>query len=386
MSAAEKTVEKRTVCATPFSLITPTRMQWVWAGKIPVGTVTANVGKGGIGKTTFELWQIARLTRGELEGDWAGRAITVLIVTPEDDPGAVTRPRLEAAGADLDRVFNLTVAAELGGATRERRMKLPLDMEQLGEVVTETGAQLVFIDGMTTAFEGSTDSKEDMRAALDPLIDLAQRRDIAVIVTHHSRKGNGNLTDLISGSHAIRDAVRSVLFFVRDEETGEVIITQDKSNYGAETASCKFRLVSATVETPDGQTEVGSVEWLGESDVSAADLIARTYSDGDADDRNAAQQFVLDYLHGREAWEANAGEVLKAGRAAGFSDNELKHARRRSRNPRIESTKSAFGGAWVWVIEAEGATEGAEGAMPTARGTFGTFVAPSTDPSERDAA
>lgn len=375
MSAAERASEHRTLLVTPFAMIKPVRMTWAWAGRIPVGTVTANVGKGGIGKTTFELWQIAQLTRGQLEGDWQGNPINVLIVTPEDDPGAVTLPRLKAAGADLDRVFNVTVSSEIDGVTHDRRVKLPLDMDALGEAVEQYGAQLVFVDGMTTAFEGSTDSKEDMRAALDPLIDLAQRLNVVVIVTHHSRKGNGSLTDLISGSHAIRDAVRSVLFFVRNEDTGEVIISQDKNNYGAESTACKFQIVSATVNIDGIPAEVGAVEWLGDSDVSAADVIAQNYDD-DSEDRNAAQAFILDHLKSKPGCEDNAGDVIKAGRAAGFNENEMKHARKRSKRPKIESRKSGYGAGWVWGISPEGA-EGAKGATCSNAGTFGTFVAPS---------
>jgi putative DNA primase/helicase len=162
----------------------------------------------------------------------------------------------------------------------------------------------------------------------------------------HFNKGHGHVSDKLSGSHAFRDASRSVFLFATDDETGQRIISQDKNNYAeAGSENIAFVLESIEVPTDDGNiTQVGRVLMQGVSDVSVSDIINRNIGGpDDIDDRNAAQSFVLDYLKESEAWEANAKDVLKAGRAVGFSDTDIKHARSRCRNPRVISRKSGFG-------------------------------------------
>ncbi|WP_309065348.1 hypothetical protein [Microbacterium sp.] len=158
------------------------------------------------------------------------------------------------------------------------------------------------------------------------------------------------------------------------------MVTVDKSNYSRERgASFAFNLVSTPIYTDDGAcTDVGRVQYLGDTDVTVSDIINRANGDAETvDDRNAAQAFLLDYLRDRDGYEAPAGEVIKAGRAAGFSDTDLKNARKRCRDPRIESQKSGFGAGWVWAISTEGVTEGVQGVTSRNPDTFDTFVTPS---------
>lgn len=65
----------------------------------------------------------------------------------------------------------------------------------------------------------------------------------------------------------------------------------------------------------------------------------------------AAEAFILDYLKQQEACEAKAGDVIKAGRAEGFTDNQIKNARKRCKNPRIKSGSPVVGAGWIWSIE-----------------------------------
>ncbi|KJL35464.1 AAA family ATPase [Microbacterium azadirachtae] len=375
------TEEVRRLQLTPASKIPSRRQRWLWANRIPLGTATVFAGRGGEGKSTFALYLAAQLNRGELVGDLTGVKADVLIVSHEDDWATVMNPRLLGTGADLDAVHRLAVETTIDEITAETIPALPLDITLIREAVHATGARLLIIDPITSTIGGDLYKVADVRRALDPLTSLAQELDIAVIGIMHFNKGGGNASDKLSGSHGFRDAVRSVLLFATDEETGQRVVTVDKSNYSQERgASFAFNLVSMTVSTDDGaETQVGSVQFLGDTDVTVSDIINRT-TDADApDDRNAAQAFLLDYLRGRVEKEAAAADVLKAGRAAGFSDTDLKNARRRCRDPRIESQKSGFGSGWVWAISYEGVTEGVQGATSHEGDTLDTFVTPSTN-------
>lgn len=359
---------------------------------LPLGTVVVFAGRGGEGKSTYALDLIADLNAGRANGDLAGMEVPALIVSIEDDWSTVMKPRLQAAGANLDLVWRLAVTSTVDKDTRETTLALPLDTDLIRAAIIETGARLVVLDPATSLMAGDLNKREDVRRSLDALLVLAQETDATFVLIVHFAKGSGNVSEKISGSHALRDAARCVLLFATDEDTGNRIVSIDKANYSAAQAgSFAFSLIDTTVPTDDGDlAHVAKVVHLGASDVSVHDVVNRSEDDA-GDDRSAAEAFIIDYLRNTTDCEAPASEVLKAGRAAGFSDNVLKHARNRSKHrPQpVRSEKSAFGAGWVWALGSpEDATKvpkvpkvhaptpsGTFPNMPPAPGpgTFGTF-------------
>ena len=361
----------------------------MWQDRIPLGTVTIFAGRGGEGKSSFALYLAACVNAGQLEGDLIGKSTPVLVISHEDDWGTVMLPRLIAVGADTNLVYRMSVETQIDEMTLETVPAFPLDGEKLRDAISQTRAKVVIIDPIPSTIGGDLHKVADVRRALDPLAAIAQELGVAIIGIMHFNKGAGNASDKLSGSHAFRDAVRSVLLFATDDDTQQRVVTIDKSNYSTSRGeSFAFNLVSEQVRTDDGDvTQVGRVQYLGDTDLDVESIINRAPSgDEGNEDRSAAQAFIVSYLEKQDDLEGIAGEILKAGRAAGFTDNEIKHARRRSKAPKIVSRKASFGGGWVWALEAaepQGATQGAEGATIPGPGTFGTFVAPSP---ERNAA
>jgi hypothetical protein len=219
---------------------------------------------------------------------------------------------------------------------------------------------LLVIDPISAVIPGDQNKVETIRAVLDPLTILARDLRIAVVGIMHFNKGGGRASDKLSGSHAYRDVARSVLVVAHDGDTGERVVTVDKSNYGeSQGKSWTFTLESSDVLDAKGETmSVPCARVTGETDVSVEQIINRgPDTDSASEDRNAAQEFVLDFLE-EHGGEASAGDVMKAGAGAGFDRQELKDARRRCKNPRIVSGKSGMSGGWVWSIETEGDAEG----------------------------
>lgn len=350
--------ERRKAVLTAASQIRSVRQRWALDGVIPLGTPTTFAGQGGEGKTTFALHLAAQITTGKLDGDLYGQPHNVIIISTEDDWAAVTKPRLLAAGADLDRVYKLDVASTYDEITRETVPRFPLDAELIGEAIRETGAKGLICDPAPGLMTGDMNKVQDVRQAFEPLALLAQKGDLALILINHFGKGSGNVSTKLSGSHAWRDLTRSYLAFATDPETGHRVFSQDKNNYAEGKGSYQFTLESVAVPTDDGDTaNVARVNYLGPTDVTVGEIINRTLKEGgEDDDRNAAQQFIVDFLRGRESLEASAGDIIKAGRRSGFSEMELKNARRRSKDPRILTTKSSFDAGWVWTLN-EGASQ-----------------------------
>ena len=379
--------DTRELRITPAAHIRSRRQKWLWQDRVPLGVVTIFAGRGGEGKSTFALHLAAEVNVGALAGDLQGTQASALVISHEDDWSVTMKPRLVGAGADLERVFKLAVAVTVDERTNETVPVMPLDIELLRAAIEETGARLLIVDPITATIGGDLHKLADVRRALDPLASLAQELEVAVICIMHFNKGGGNVSDKVSGSHAFRDVARSVLLFATDEETGQRVVSVDKSNYSAERGSSfAFNLVSVPVTTDDGdETTVARVEYLGDTELNVADIVNRVHDDeGHSEDRNAAQAFVLDYLRNIDVQEAAAGDVLKAGRAAGFTDQELKDARRRCKNPRVASQKSGFGAGWVWAIEIEGGAQGGERGKDTEPATFATFPPPSAPESIAD--
>src|SRR5437016_5021698 len=93
--------------AAPLSQIRPEPIQWLWERYVPRGKIALLDGDPGIGKSLLTIDLAARLSRGGPLpcGQTLHRPHTTLLLAAEDGAADTTRPRAEAAGADLDRVI-----------------------------------------------------------------------------------------------------------------------------------------------------------------------------------------------------------------------------------------------------------------------------------------
>lgn len=321
----------------------------------PLDVVTIVAGRGGEGKSSLVLADVAAGTRGDLVGDVTGRART-LITAPEDAKG-LQKARLIAAGARNENWAFLDVNREdEDGELFDSTPVLPHDLHIIGDALYEFGANLWVIDPVTSVIPGDLNKRDVVRAGLDPLTKLARDLHIAVVTIAHFSKGQGNASDKLSGSAAFRDVARSVLLVAHDKSSDERVITVDKSNYSeAAGKSWSFRLDSAEVADEAGETmSVPRAVVVGETQTSVEQIINRAPEGADGDeDRNAAQEFIIDYLEGAGG-EATARDVIKAGYAAGFSEKDLKNAKQRLKSPRVRSRKAGVKAGWVWAIEVDG--------------------------------
>jgi hypothetical protein len=151
---------RRRVVAVPASAIRREAVEWLELGRVPLGMVTVLGGIGGLGKSTLTCL-------------WAARnAGVTLIATAEDSPETTVRPRLEAAGADLDRVHFVLVRTPDG---TEDGIAIPDDVSQLDELVTETTASLVVVDPLVAHLPGRVDAHRDQMCAALSLLSIGLR-------------------------------------------------------------------------------------------------------------------------------------------------------------------------------------------------------------------
>lgn len=271
-------------------------VSFLWEGIMPAGCVTILAGQGGVAKSTFSLWLAGQLTRGTLPGIHYGQPQRVLMVSHEDSLAEVVKPRAVANGVDVEMLGQLGIYSREVGATLVPR--LPEDLDALREAIDQSGAKVVIIDPIASTIHGDTDKVADVRAALDPLNAMGHELGVSFVVIAHLKKGGGSGSDLISGSHAYRDAARCVLLFARDKESNRTVFTVDKSNYGETGHSYGFdvRIVEQMVD--DGSvSRIGTVQNVQPSALSAEELINASKNVGErrGKEKVTAQQ-IADYM------------------------------------------------------------------------------------------
>ncbi|UIZ91789.1 AAA family ATPase [Corynebacterium sp. CNCTC7651] len=352
----------RRVTLIPASSVKTERLDWLIPNWIPKRSLTLLAGREGLGKSTIACDIAAQATRGEL----AGGPMRVAYLATEDSPSITVKPRLQAAGANLDNVFFFEVSTETGGAGS---LTLPGDTGLLTRALVNNNVHLVVLDAAKSAMHGSLDGyrDDDVRQFLEPLASMAD--NIAVIgLTHFGKRESADPGKLMLGSIAWSQIARSVLS-VAPKEDGTLVVTNTKGNLARETVSREVRIVSATVPVDLGETaEVGRAEWGGVTSISAADLLAPR--DEANDERGEIEAVVIDYLI-ENGGSAPASDVLKATRAAGLNDSAVKKARKRIG---VKTEKRGMKSGWEWSIDFSKVPEGA-------RALFRESSAPSGDSS-----
>jgi hypothetical protein len=313
-------------------------IEWIWYQRIAAGTLANLDGDPGLGKSTLVADLIARITRGEsLYGDSGSRSpADVILISYEDSPGTVIRPRLMAAGADLDRVhtWKLDVTP----------FTLPGSLDRLDEYIREHRVSLVVIDPLMAALSSRVDAHrdQDIRRVLAKAASIAERTGAAILFVRHLNKRQGEPALYRGGgSIGIIGAVRSGLLLVRDPNDADArILAMTKSNMGRQAPSLRLRLVTAPPPAPG--VEVAIVRWEGECGVTADDLMAPVMRGRPREDAKELLRSLL-----RDG-PVPAAEILAQAKAAGVSTRTLERVKG---DLGVQSRKVDDG--WIWSLPTE---------------------------------
>lgn len=341
---------QRTVLLTPASRYEPEGVEWVWEDRIPVGAVTLIAGIGGLGKSSLAVRLAALLTKGRLSGDRLGKPTTVLYASAEDGWPRVVVPRLMAADANLDRVFDLAVSEVSDPHGLSMALTLPEDIELLRDAVDQTGASLVVIDPMVAHLSDGIDSHRDheVRRALGALHQLAVETELAVLGIVHLNKSNArSAMGRISGSVGFYNAARSVLLFT--EELSNVgpgdearLLSHPKSNLGPVATTLRYRVEQAVVVSRSEELETVRLEYVGEApDIGAAEALV---ADGARKDTALAEAsaFLARALGGGPV---RSTVLFSEAEEAGIA---LRTLRRAKSAVGVRVRKDGPNGAWRW--------------------------------------
>ena len=151
-------------------------IHWLWRPYRACGTLALLDGDPGAGKSLFTADLAARLTRGGRMPDGSRRRqkANVLFLNAEDALDDTLRPRLDAAGADLARVFCLG-GVQVGNADGAE-MSFPACFEALRRAVVAHEIELVVIDPMMAFFRPGVTTNGDQGERAKRRLGVVGRR------------------------------------------------------------------------------------------------------------------------------------------------------------------------------------------------------------------
>ena len=303
---AEKDAQKRKkLRIRPACEFAPEQAEYLVEPYLPKGMITILGGVSGAGKTSLALDICARVSRGE-------GSSPVLYLTAENDPNKVLRPRAEAMGADLQRLYFQDGASYAMGD------------EELAALCRSLRPALIVFDPIQSYLGQGVQMNraEQVRPLLDGLGALAKELDMAVVlISHMSKPGPGvaSALDRLLGSSDFRNAARSILIVGKDPDHPDTrVAAHAKNSLGVPGESQQYHIC-----------ENGTVAYDGPCALTA-DRIIRDTGDAQPRTRPAAALGtaveVLDKQLSFVGWVEHA-EVERLCARHGFSERTMQRAR-----------------------------------------------------------
>jgi archaellum biogenesis ATPase FlaH len=251
-----------------LSEVTAEHVESVFGGRIHLGKINLIDGDPGLGKTLLALDLAARMSAGLPMPDGTPcEAAGVVILSAEDGLSDTLQPRLQAAGAELSRIVAIRTIPDPDG---DRFPEIPRDLSAIEDAIVQMSARLVIIDPLVAYLGAQTNSfrDQDVRRALAPLAEMAERRRVAVIAVRHlNKREDAKAIYRGGGSIAFAGAARSALLVASDpQDTEKRVLASVKNNLAAQPASLAYRVV------PSGSSI--RIEWLGTSSHTAQSVLA----------------------------------------------------------------------------------------------------------------
>jgi len=250
----------------------PRTLSWLWPGRIALGKLCLLDGDPGQGKSLFTVDLCARLTRGQpLPDGAAGHPPINVLFLCEDDLSDTVLPRLQQLTGEAGRVFAYQgMQAEQRSAFRSPLF--PRDAAVLQRVIEQTDSRLVIIDPLVDYLDPAVCNVYDhtVRLALRPLARVAEATGAALLIVRHlNKRGGTRALYRGTGSITIIGTVRTAFLLGPDPEEPSVrVLACTKSNLGPLPPPLTFRIEPAEPHP--------RLHWLGEAELAANDLLART--------------------------------------------------------------------------------------------------------------
>src|SRR5215217_4479209 len=291
-------------------------VEWLWERRIPLSKITVLDGDPGLGKSVLTTDLAARLTTGRAMpyGLQKREPAGVVILSAEDGAGDTIRPRFDAAGGDPKKVVLLGTEEMLG---------IPEDLGTIESAIKQVNAKLVIVDPIM-AFMGedvNPNSDKEVRRALTPVKQLAERLGVAVLLVRHLNKTpGGNHLYRGGGYIGIVGAARvGLLVGPHPDDEDLRVLAGQKSNLGPLPESLKYRIETA-------ENDSARVKYEGTVELKPQDLLKGLQDEEERSAADEARDFLRSVLAGGVRKESNS--VKAEAKSLGISETTLNRVKR----------------------------------------------------------
>jgi hypothetical protein len=340
--------------------IRPVEFDWLWPERIAAGKFSLLAGAPDGGKSQIAAYIAATVSNG---GPWpfgegTAEKGAVIWLSAEDDAADTTVPRLIAAGANRELIFELRSVVRV--EDRLRPFNVVNDLDELAKVVetikAETGVsvRLIVIDPISAYMGGNSQTNSwknsDVRNTMTPLNDFVAKVGISTIAITHFKKGRDdeNVLNKVIDSVALPALSRATWLVAPeiDDEgnlTDRRLFLSGKKNIGRPVPSLAYRIVEKLIDNGRGGTmPAPRIEWAGI--VAATANEAFTANSGKAAGKlEAAEDFLQLILADGPVSER---EIRKR---AG-DKHRFRTLQRAKEKLGVVSRKAGFDREWCWQL------------------------------------
>lgn len=341
-------------------------LEWLWPDRIPLGKITWFAGKPDCGKSVTLIDFVARISSGAdfpdgSKNPWGPRK--VLLGCTEDGLGDTVKPRLVAAGANLENVIVLdtnAIGTKKGDSKKQRMLKLSDDIGLLKATLKAMpDIILVALDPITGYF-GDADSNKDkeIRPVMDKLARACDEMRVTFIsVMHQNKRSDVDAIHKILGASSVAGSARTAWGFSRDKEEKDIChMVLIKNNLSKKRAGLDYKLVSKTVSAGGKMVEHPCIEWLGKNDDTADDLMDKERESrrngGESKKLDMAKAFLRMKFSDKK--QHKCATLYSEAEAEGITDKTLKRARLDLLNSSelvtsVDDRRAQGNGYW-WIV------------------------------------
>jgi len=308
----------------------------LWQDRIFEGTVHVIAGRPGGGKSLLVI---------RIATDVAKKG-TVILSQTEEIHATMLGPRLTAIGANKRRI------------EVDEHPLFPEDTGHIRRIIEKYKVKLLIIDPVNEHLsDGVKRQSDSIRKATRPLKKLAEETGCAIILVDHVIKNvakNSHPLNAIGGSSSGLPAAGRMIYIVgRDpEDKDRIIMCNVKSQLRDDPLPIEFEMDEADVEgierpqpllTYTGEIEDGFDPMLMLAKTSRGGKLGRPPTK-----REAAKEFLIDYLSAAPQHQARATEVIEDAKQYRITKRTLEGAKAEAE---IESVKK--GNEWFWKLPAD---------------------------------
>ncbi len=315
------------------------KIEWVWPGWLAAGKLHLLAGMKATGKSTIACDLMATISIG---GSWPDGSPApcgdAIIWSGEDGIEDTILPRFVAAGGDLARIYPVKNVIDGG---QSRPFDPSTDIPALIDMATRLpGLRLVVIDPIVLALPSGSDSHKntETRRGLQPLVDFAEQRGVALLGITHFSKGTADRdpVERVTGSLAFGAIPRCIWGASADDDGFQRRLVRIGSNIGPNGGGIEYTLHQEPL--PDYDFAAQRIAWGVRLNGSPAELLNQKKQS----ERAGATAFLRDLLQDGSCAQR---EVKAAAEAHGHSWATVRRAQLE-----LGIKPKKVGKAWCWEL------------------------------------